>query len=61
MMSEKERCCERVHDRGDGLASVASFHPCPRSAAVERGGKPYCRQHDPEAVKVREAHRGSKA
>jgi hypothetical protein len=32
-------------------------HGCSRKAAVERDGKGYCRQHDPEAVKAREAER----
>ena len=30
-------------------------HPCTRTATVERKGKPYCTQHDPERVAIERA------
>ena len=42
-------CVKLISDR-DGWNSR---HQCPRKATVQRDGKGYCRQHDPEAVKAR--------
>lgn len=44
----KAKCSESVW-RGPVL-----FSPCERFAVAERGGKLYCRQHDPEEVKRRD-------
>lgn len=43
------QCCEQVHN---GPYSV-SFHRCARKVSVERDGKPYCKIHDPVAVRER--------
>lgn len=48
--SKKERCCERVRDRG---MNWPTYHQCKRWAVVKRRGKPYCKLHDPEAVRTR--------
>lgn len=44
-----QRCCVRVTG-----SSVWHKYPCSRTAKVERNGKWYCGQHDPEAVKRRQ-------
>ena len=39
---ENKMCCESIHnDYG------VSFHACQRKAVVERGGRGYCKIHDP--------------
>lgn len=43
-----QRCCENVFDGWH-------HHPCSRKGVIERDGKWYCKQHDPEAVKARRA------
>ncbi len=48
-MSEKVKCCKQVRDEG----RWPSFHRCRHDMVVERDGKPYCKQHDPVAVKAR--------
>lgn len=50
----EERCVAEVW-RHEGLWS--SHSRCQRRGTVEREGKLYCRQHDPEAVKQRNAER----
>ncbi len=52
----KERCSERVRDKG----MWPSFHQCHRNGVVQRDGKWYCKHHDPEAKKKRDAERGAK-
>lgn len=48
----KVKCSEQVRDsRG------WSSYQCSRNAIVERNGKPFCRQHDPEYIKQRDAER----
>ena len=48
-----ERCCKRVYrDRRS--------HPCSRNGYVERDGKWYCKQHDPEAVNAKDQARRRK-
>ena len=49
---EPVKCSERVwhrHAWGDG--------PCSRNGVVERNGRWYCKQHDPEVKKARDAER----
>lgn len=54
-MKAKQMCCEMIHnDYG------VSFHACTRTATVQRDGKWYCKQHDPESRKVKEAARQAK-
>lgn len=48
-MNEKQRCCESVRDRSGWYRCQ-----CQRNAKVERDGKFYCKQHDPEQVKLRQ-------
>ena len=47
-MATEQWCSERVY---------TSFHDhlCPRKGKVERNGKWYCGQHDPEAVAAKQA------
>ncbi len=49
------KCSEMVTD-------FTGFHRtrCSRTAKVDRDGKGYCRQHDPEAQKARDAKRTAK-
>lgn len=51
----EDRCCAQVHNG----PHTASFHRCLRRATVRRpeGLAGYCTQHDPEAVKRRQAER----
>lgn len=44
-------CCERVVSGSNGWRST--YKNCSRAAVVERHGKPYCRQHDPDAAAAR--------
>lgn len=48
-----EMCCARVF--GD-----YRLYPCSRKGSVERDGKWYCKQHDPEAIRVKDAIRSTK-
>lgn len=49
----KEKCCGRVwHAIGNGHGDLSG---CSRNASVERDGKHYCKQHDPEAANARRA------
>lgn len=43
----KERCSESVRN-----TSGWGNHRCERTATVDRDGKPYCAQHDPEKRQV---------
>jgi hypothetical protein len=44
------KCCEQIwHNEGNW----GGYHPCSRNATVERNGKHYCTQHDPEEVATR--------
>ena len=47
MATERHWCPKTVGD------STMRGHPCGRPASVERAGKWWCTQHDPEAVKAR--------
>ena len=47
-MPTKCKCSAKVPD----MYGVPSVHPCMRSATVERDGKWFCWQHDPERVKA---------
>ena len=47
-MAIKRKCSAKVPD----MYGIPNVHPCMRSATVERDGKRYCWQHDPERVKV---------
>ena len=51
-MMEKAKCSEKVWHSG-------AFHPyqCQNKVVVEREGKPYCRIHDPEYIKEKQAKR----
>ena len=44
----QHKCSAKVPD----MYGVPNVHPCMRSATVERGGKRWCWQHDPERVKT---------
>lgn len=52
----KRNCDEQVHN---GPPSV-SFHQCTRTGVVQRVGRWYCRQHDPEKVNARQRERDNK-
>jgi len=47
------KCCERV--RGANLGWRYEYKQCSRLATVEREGKFYCKQHDPEARDAKRA------
>ena len=47
---EKHDCSERVFS---GALWDSRGHSCPRNGTIERNGKWYCYQHDPEAVRLR--------
>jgi len=49
---QKPPCSEQVWSSG-----YWGHRPCTRNGVVERDGKWYCRQHDPEAVKRRSEER----
>lgn len=49
------RCCKLVIGEGSYLS-----HRCTRQGVVERDGKPFCKQHDPEAVAARRKARDEK-
>jgi len=51
----KERCSETVSDR-----EIWHVHQCLRNGVVQREGKWYCKQHDPVAIKKRDAIRIAK-
>ena len=55
-MTTKERCSETVYDS----TGFGHFYQCSRSAVVERDGKPYCKIHDPEYIKRKDAERQAK-
>ena len=44
------QCSESVGGQG----RWPRYHPCTRPAVVEREGKPFCAQHDPERKKAQE-------
>lgn len=44
----KRKCSIKV----PGMYSDINFYPCQRSATIQRDGKWYCWQHDPERVKA---------
>ena len=46
-MTTKRECSERAYHR---LGIWGQWDPCSRKATVERDGKWYCWQHDPERV-----------
>lgn len=46
-----EKCCENVMTY---VGNWPRSHQCTRNAVVIREGKPYCKQHDPDAVKARQ-------
>ena len=45
------QCSEEVRDSG----RWPSYHRCPKKAVVERDGKAYCKIHDPEYIKAKNA------
>ena len=47
-MTAKHKCSAKTPN----MYGVPNIHPCRRSATVERNGKHYCWQHDPEHVKA---------
>lgn len=47
-----EHCSKKVHSPGSW-----GGYPCARKATIERDGKWWCWQHDPEAVEARHAER----
>lgn len=49
-VKEKIRCSERVYPTGMGFPRAQG---CARFAKVERNGKHYCKQHDPDEVTAR--------
>lgn len=49
----KHKCSEKVPEGGRSV----SFYPCQRPATVQRDGKWYCWQHDPEYVAKKTAER----
>jgi hypothetical protein len=51
-MSASQRCSHRVYEAGWN-----NYHYCRRNGKVERDGKPYCNQHDPEKVEARRQKR----
>ena len=51
MATERHWCPKTVGD------NTMRGHPCGRPARVERAGKWWCAQHDPEAVKARQVAR----
>lgn len=53
MADRRPGCSERIYERGWP-------HPCSRDGVVERNGKWYCRQHDPEKVAERVRKRDAK-
>ena len=50
-----QKCCESVQD-----SISRQFHRCSRKGVAERNGKQYCRQHDPGAIRARNAERYQK-
>ena len=46
------QCSERVYDKGGWHK-----YQCSRNAVVERDGKPFCKQHDPEYIKQRDSEK----
>lgn len=58
MADEKHSCSERVYS---GARWDISGHPCQRNGSVERDGKWWCKQHDPEAVKARREAKRAKS
>lgn len=55
MVDAEERCSQAVYR---GLWSHRSY--CVRRGVVVRGGKKFCKQHDPEAVKAKKEERSRK-
>ncbi len=57
-MSDKKRCSVKVYPN----EKWGSFYPhqCEKTAVVERNGKWYCKIHDPEYIKVKDAERSRK-
>ena len=51
-MTDKVRCSREVP--GEGRWGVFHMHQCTRKATVERNGKPFCKTHDPVAIKERD-------
>lgn len=50
MADRKIKCCEPV---SGGSAAWSTRPQCHRNATVTRGGKPYCKQHDPENIEAK--------
>jgi len=49
-MTVKHECSTKIH--GDYRDVSGAIYPCRRPATVQRDGKWYCWQHDPERVKA---------
>lgn len=47
-MTTKCKCSAKTPD----MNGILNINPCARSATVERNGKRYCWQHDPERLKA---------
>ena len=54
-MSDPSRCSAAVAD-----FSGYRFNQCRRKGVVEQGGKLWCKQHNPDAVKARSEVRAEK-
>ena len=52
---DKKQCSVKVLDAG----GWHSF-PCSKPITIERDGKPYCKIHDPEYIKAKDAKREAK-
>jgi hypothetical protein len=48
---DKPQCCERVREQG----VWPNYHQCTRNGVVERDGKHYCKQHDPDTSAAKRA------
>lgn len=57
-MTETKYCSERV--TGYGQYGLFHLSYCRNIAVVEREGRLYCRVHDPEYIKVKEAKKKAK-
>ncbi len=51
MSDDVERCSALVSSAG----MWSQFHRCSRAGSITRNKKPYCKQHDPDAVKEKRA------
>lgn len=59
MMADKYRCSETCHDANASFGE--RYRQCKRAGVVERDGKLYCRQHDPDAIEAKQEERRQRA